>query len=107
MTTDPAAEVPIACSLDAGSLADRVEEWRALVATSVVTVVAEPTVVRLVLEPTEVALVAAAELAQREKQCCPFFDVAINIGAEERTLSLRVPDGAEEVMATFVAMLTP
>jgi anti-sigma-K factor RskA len=107
MTADPCAEVPIACGLDAGSLADRVEEWRALVATSVVAVEAEPTSVRLVLDPSPAALVAAVELAQREKQCCAFFDIAVEIGAQERTLSLRVPDGAEEAMATFVAMLTP
>jgi anti-sigma-K factor RskA len=107
MTADPRAGGPVACSLDAGSLADRVEEWRALVATSVVAVEAEPTAVHLVLEPTEVALVAAVELAQREKQCCPFFDVAIAIEAQRRTLSLRVPHGAEEAMATFVAVLTP
>ncbi len=75
--------------------------------TAVVAVEAEPTAVHLVLAPSEAALLAAAELAQREKQCCPFFDVAIDIGAQQRTLSLRVPDGAEEVMATFVAVLTP
>ena len=107
MSSDASANAPIACSLDAGSLTDRVEEWRALVAGSVVKVEAEPTAVHLVLEPSEVALVAAAALAQREKQCCPFFDVAIDIGAQQRTLSLRVPEGAEEAMATFVAMLTP
>jgi anti-sigma-K factor RskA len=107
MTADPCNVTPIACSLDAGSLADRVEEWRALVATSVVAVEAEPTAVRLVLEPSAAALVAAVELAQREKQCCAFFDVGLDIGAQQRTLSLRVPDGAEEAMATFVAMLTP
>ena len=84
-----------------------VDEWRALVATSVVAIEAEPTAVHLVLGPSEGALVAAVELAQREKQCCPFFDVGIDIGAHQRTLSLRVPDGAEEVMATFVAILTP
>jgi anti-sigma-K factor RskA len=105
MSTD--ASTPIACNLDAGSLADRVEEWRAMVATSVVRVEAEPAAVHLVLEPSDDALVAAAALAQREKQCCPFFDVAIDIGAQERTLSLRVPEGAEEAMATFVAMLIP
>ena len=97
---------PIACSLDAGSLADRVEEWRALVATSVVAMETGPAAVHLVLEPSASALVAAAELAQREKECCPFFDFAINIGAEQRTLSIRVPDGAEEAMAAFVAVLT-
>ena len=101
------ADAPIACNLDAGALADRVEEWRALVATSVVTVEAEPTVVRLVLERSDAALVAAVDRAQREKQCCPFFDVAVDVAAQQRTLSLRVPKGAEEVMATFVAMLTP
>jgi anti-sigma-K factor RskA len=107
MSADSCADTPIACSLDPGSLADRVDEWRALVATSVVAVEAEPTAVHLVLQPSEAALVAAVELAQREKQCCPFFDVAIDIGAQQRTLSLRVPDGAEEAMATFVAILTP
>lgn len=107
MTADPCAAVPIACSLDAGSLADRVEEWRTLVASSVVEVEAEPTAVHLVLDPSGPALVAAVELAQREKQCCPFFDVVIDIGAQQRTLSLSVPDGAEEAMASFAAMLTP
>lgn len=107
MSADPCVETSIACSLDAGSLADRVEEWRALVATSVVAVDAEPTAVHLVLEPSGRALVAAAALAQREKQCCPFFDVTIDIGAEQLALSLRVPAGAEEAMATFVAALTP
>jgi hypothetical protein len=51
--------------------------------------------------------VTAVDLAKREKQCCRFFDVAVDIGEQWRTLSLRVPEGAEEAMATFVAMLTP
>ncbi|HWF16243.1 MAG TPA: hypothetical protein VG244_08705 [Acidimicrobiales bacterium] len=101
------AEVPIACSLDAGALTDRFDEWRALVASSVTSLVAEPTVLHLVLDPTDAALVAAVALAQREVQCCPFFGVAVLIGADHRTLSLSVPDGAEEAMATFVAALTP
>jgi hypothetical protein len=87
-------------------LADRVDEWRALVATSVVRVDAEPTSVRLVLEGSDADLVRAVRLAQREKQCCPFFAVAVDIGPQERTLSLRVPEGAEQAMASFVAMLT-
>ena len=101
------ADTPTACNLDAGALAGRVEEWRALVANSVVTVEAEPTALRLVLAPSQSALVTAVDLAQREKQCCPFFDVALDIGERQRTLSFRVPEGAEEAMATFVAMLTP
>lgn len=107
MSADPCADTPIACSLDAGSLADRVGEWQALVATSVIAIEAVPTAVHLVLEDSDQALVAAVELAQREKQCCPFFEVAMHIGTQQRTLTLGVPDGAEEAMATFVAMLTP
>ncbi|HSZ38024.1 MAG TPA: hypothetical protein VK773_13100 [Acidimicrobiales bacterium] len=107
MTAETGPGTPIACSLDAGSLADRVDEWRTLVATSVVAVDAEATAVHLALESSDAALVAAVELAQREKQCCPFFDVSIDIGPRRRTLSLRVPDGAEEALATFVALLTP
>ena len=106
MTAEPRSDRPIACSLDAGSLADRVGEWRALVATSVTAVDADPTAVRLSLEPSEAALVAAVDLAQREKQCCPFFDVVVEIAERERTLTLRVPNGAEDVMSAFVAILT-
>jgi len=107
VSVDPCADTPIACSLDAGSLADRVGEWQALVTTSVTAIEAEPTAVHLELDDSDRALVAAVELAQREKQCCPFFDVTMHIGTQQRTLTLGVPDGAEEAMATFVAMLTP
>jgi hypothetical protein len=105
VSADPCAGTPIACSLDAGALADRVDEWRALVASFVVSVVAEPTTVHLVLDPSDAALVAAVGLAQREKQCCPFFGVAVDIGADDRTLTLSVPGGAEEALATFVVAL--
>jgi hypothetical protein len=104
---------PIACSLDAGSLAERAAAWRALVASSVTAVETEAgkteageTAVRLVLRDTDVALTAAVALAQREKECCPFFDVSLALEPDRRTLILAVPDGAEEALAGFVAMLT-
>jgi len=71
--------IPTACSLGAGSLAERIDEWRALVTSS---------------------------FGQREKRCCAFFDVAIGLGADSRTLSLTVPDRAEEALAAFVVLLT-
>jgi len=105
--TPPNEPTPVACSLDVGSLAERIDQWRELVASSVVGVEADATSVRLVLGDTDAALVAAASLGQREKQCCGFFSVAIELGPDRRALTLRVPEGAEEAMATFVARLTP
>ncbi len=98
--------VPIACSLDGAALGERAEEWRALVAASVAAVEAGATTVRLVLDDSDGALAAAVALAQREKRCCAFFDVSIALEADRRTLVLAVPDGAEEALAAFVALLS-
>jgi len=103
--TEQAGAAPIACSLDSGALGERAGEWRALVASSVTAVEAEDTAVRLVLLDSEPALIAAVALAQREKECCPFFEVSLALEADRRTLVLAVPDGAEEVLAAFVAVL--
>jgi hypothetical protein len=105
--TDRAEPVPIACTLDAGALRERVDEWRALVAEFVVGVRtdADGSAVRLVLRDSDAALLAAASLGAREKACCAFFDVAIEIGPDTRVLRLSVPDGAEEALAVFAELL--
>ncbi len=91
--------VPIACSLDTASFQERAEEWRALVRSSSVTSVeAGDSAVRLVLGDSDDALTTAVALAQREKHCCPFFDVSVALDAERRTLILAVPDGAQDVL---------
>lgn len=97
---------PIACTLDAASLQDRADAWRALVVTWVTSVEVEEASVRLLLDPSDTALTTAVALAQAEKECCPFFDVSLALGADRRTLVLAVPDGAQEVLAAFVAMLS-
>jgi anti-sigma-K factor RskA len=103
--SEPGGAVPIACSLDAASLGERAGEWRALVASSVTAVEAGATAVRLVLAPSDSALTAAVALAQREKQCCAFFDVSLSVEADRRTLVLAVPEGAEDALAAFVGLL--
>ncbi len=65
------------------------------------------TAVHLVLGDSEDALTSAVALAQREKHCCPFFDVSVALQADRRTLILAVPDGAQEALAEFVALLDP
>jgi anti-sigma-K factor RskA len=102
---DPSRAVPIACSLDVTSLGERADEWRALLASSVTAVEVGATAVRLVLAPSDAALTAAVALAQREKQCCAFFDMSIALEADRRTLVLAVPEGAEDALASFVGLL--
>jgi hypothetical protein len=104
--SDPTREpIPIACTLDAESVAGRTDEWRRFVASSVTEVESDDTTLRLVLDDSESALVAAASLGAREKACCAFFDVDIELHPDRRTLRLSVPTGAEDALATFVALL--
>ena len=98
--------VPIACSLDAAALGTRAEEWRALVASSVSSVEADGCVLRLVLRDGDAVLTTAVALAQREKECCPFFDVSLALEADRRTLVLAVPAGADEALGAFVDLIT-
>jgi hypothetical protein len=100
-----AAPTPVACSLEAPALESRAEEWRSLVAWSVTSVEVDGRAVRLVLRDSEADLTAAVALAQREKACCPFFDVSVTIEADMRTLVLAVPEGAEDRLAAFVDLL--
>jgi len=97
--------IPIACSLDAGSLAERAGEWRSFVASSVVVVETGTTSVRMELADSPSALATAASLGQRERRCCTFFDASIELESERRTLVLSVPEGAEDALAAFVALL--
>jgi hypothetical protein len=96
---------PIACGLDARSLSQRLAEWQALMATAVSSMEADATSVRLTLHDSDDALLAAATLGRRETECCPFFDVAVELEPTRRVLRLSVPAGAEPVLAEFVSVL--
>lgn len=98
--------IPIACTLDAQSMVGRADEWRAFVRSSVTAIEIEDTSVRLVLHDSDAALVAAASLGAREKSCCAFFGVDIEIRADELALRFSVPTGAEEALASFAEILT-
>lgn len=90
----------IACSLDAASTADRVEQWRALLASAVRR---EPLAggVAVVL-PTSAPLAAeAARLAAAEQACCAFFTFDLRLTTGEVRLEVRAPDDAADVVAAL------
>jgi hypothetical protein len=96
---------PIACTLAADDMPGRLAEWRDFARGSVRAVESGPTSARLLLARSDDVLVTAASLAQRETQCCAFFAFSIVLEADERWLSVTVPEDAEEVLASFVEML--
>jgi hypothetical protein len=98
-------QVPIACTLTANELPNRVDEWKEFVRTCVVEIRRAPGSACLLLVPGDEALVAAVSLAQREKECCAFFEFSLTIEREERWLCLTVPDGAAATLDAFAEML--
>ncbi len=102
------AGAPITCTLTAADLPARIVEWQEFYRTSVTEVQqTTPIAVRLRLEGSDETLVVVASLAQREKECCAFFEFAIMLEPTARWLTISVPAGAEVVLADFTAMLRP
>jgi hypothetical protein len=97
--------IPIACTLVEEDRADRVEEWRAFLGSSVREVERAPTVARLRLVQGDDVLVAAADLAGRERACCAFFTFTLRIDGPETTwLEVEVPDDAVPVLDGLLAL---
>jgi len=100
------ARIPIACSLDAGQLGDRIEWWRAVMAHAI----GEP-------EPVEdglrIRLPSALEVEVRrlvaaESECCAFFgfDVARDAGAGvtgDVVLTVTAPPEARPLVDALLA----
>lgn len=95
-------QIPIACTLGAEQASDRVEEWRQFLecSTEAADRVASDRL-RLRLNPRPETLVAAVDLARREKSCCSFFDFSIDLQLDGNWLVVCVPPEAEGVLADF------
>ena len=97
---------PIACTLTADGARERSEEWRNFLAGSAGTLERiSPQCIRIRLDPSAKAVESAADLAQREKACCAFFDFAIEIEADAFWLRVRVPPEASSTLEEFATLL--
>ncbi len=90
--------IPIECTLDAGSVDDRVEEWRRFLGEAVTRVERAGTAARLLLVPGDEAQLWASDLARRERACCAFFEFRLDLRPEAVWLEVSAPDDAQPVL---------
>jgi MerR family transcriptional regulator, copper efflux regulator len=89
----------IACSLDGHGYADRIEQWRTLLADADREPLRDGEVtVRL----PAVRVGQLAELVVAEQECCPFFNFELTFRGAHVALTVRVPEGAELLVAALL-----
>lgn len=95
------APAPIACSLGAGELGDRVAAWRELTAR----------VVRRIHRPGRVTSVYPGErdlverltqLIDAERECCPLLQFSLREADDGLHVTLEYPDGFEELLGSVL-----
>ena len=89
---------PIACTLDADAMPDRLADWRAVLDRAQARATAEDGALRVELAP-DVDLGELARLVAAEQRCCAFFAFAINVDHRGLALEVRAPEGAEDLVA--------
>jgi len=94
--------VPIACTLDDGSVETRLEEWQALTGTATDAVGSS---MRTAIEggvrlefPPGVDVAELARLVAAEQGCCRFLSFAITVDERGVGLEVRSHDGAQDVV---------
>lgn len=93
----PTQEAPIACTLGADDLPQRLSDWRA-VTTVAIGRSATDTGVRLTFRPSPALASRLASLAAAETQCCAFFRMTLTVVSDALTLDVACPASARPVL---------
>jgi MerR family transcriptional regulator, copper efflux regulator len=95
----PAGEVPIACTLEAGDMSTRLDEWNTLL---------HGVTARLPLDGglrlefrSDTDVTEIARLAAAEQSCCRFFGFALVIDGRGIALEVHAPPDGEPVLTTL------
>ncbi|MBI4942119.1 MAG: MerR family transcriptional regulator [Actinobacteria bacterium] len=90
----------VACSLDAGSVPDRISDWQALVGRAVAR---EPITGGMALQfaATPDLVAEAARLAAAEQDCCSFFTFTLRMTTGQVRLEVQAPEAAADVVAAM------
>ena len=93
----------IACSLGGGDYAERVADWRALVANSPRTEIDAGLRFRLPIAKLQ----AASALAVAEQRCCNFYRIGFQLHGDQFDLTLTAPPEAAAMLADVFGTDTP
>ncbi len=99
MSTD----LPIACSLDATELRERLAKMAALGHETLVQVDDEGSRVRLRFAARPGIEARLEQIVAEERRCCPFLTMHIAVGGGAATLQVEAPQGAEGILSELVA----
>jgi DNA-binding transcriptional MerR regulator len=94
------ADPPIACTLGAADVPDRLAEWQSLLGHARDRSRLEDGALRIELGDG-LALDDLARLVAAEQRCCAFFAFAITVDHRGLALEVRAPQGAEEIVASL------
>jgi DNA-binding transcriptional MerR regulator len=91
---------PIACTLEADAVTDRIERWRAVLTHVRARTHTADGRLRLQFRP-DVELSDLVGLVAAEHQCCTFFDFVITIDHRGVALEIDAPDEATEIVTAM------
>jgi MerR family copper efflux transcriptional regulator len=92
-------ELPIACSLAAGDLGERLVKIEAIGAAALLSHDRISGTHRLRFRLDSEVQARLESIVAAEKECCPFLDIALEREDEALVLSIAAPTGAEPVAA--------
>jgi hypothetical protein len=95
--TAPTADEPIACTLEASAMPDRLSAWRAVLDRAR-TRSTTADGARRVEFGDDLDVGNLAELVAAEQRCCAFFSFAITVDSRGIGLEVTAPDDAAEVV---------
>jgi orotidine-5'-phosphate decarboxylase len=99
------SEPPIACSLSAAELAQRLAEMSAIGHASLLE--AEINGARAVLTFRQAAVERLTGIVAAEAECCAFLDMKLHDEPNAVRLTIEAPAGAESVLHDLVAAFDP
>jgi hypothetical protein len=90
-------DVPVACTLEPGAMADRMAEWAGVLASARRRVdIADG--VRIEFSP-DVDLGEVGRLIGAEQRCCAFFNFSLTVDATGIALEVQAPELAAEMIS--------